>query len=122
MQIDLDPASGNYIRSFSHGEIRISEKTFRKPVIVSAEVMVGDWSPPPIAQLSIADFSQALALQPEVLLFGTGKRQHFPSTVLITEVMKSGVGFEIMDTAAACRTFNVLSSESRAVVAALLLE
>jgi len=63
-----------------------------------------------------------LELQPEVLLIGTGARQVFPGTALIAELYALRLGFEIMDTAAACRTYNVLVAEGRDVAAALIVE
>ena len=121
MQLDLDKGSGLVIRSFEHGRIHVNDQVLTNHVILSPEEIVGAWEPPSIEKLSIADFRILLDLEPEVILFGTGPSQRFPSGALITDILRTGVGFEIMDTAAACRTFNVLASERRHVVAALLL-
>ena len=69
----------------------------------------------------MADFQPALDFQPEILLFGTGTSQQFPALSLMTEIMQAGTAIEVMETAAACRTFNVLISENRSVIAALLV-
>lgn len=110
------------IRSFVAGELRINDQAFTAPVIVTTDEIIADWSPPGIAEMSIADFQPALDRDPAIILFGTGSAQHFPATTLITDIMRAGIGFEVMDTAAACRTFNVLAGEQRRVVAALLID
>lgn len=121
MQLDLDKNSGIFIRSFQPGELRVGDVTVNRPVILTPQEIVADWSPPAIEALSITDFGRALAVDPEVILFGTGSTQTFPPTGLITDIMRRGIGFEAMATAAACRTFNVLASEGRRVVAALIV-
>lgn len=121
MQLDLEQSSGNFIRSFSPGELRVNDELITVPVILTAEEVIDGWSPAPFDQLTIADFEAAMKRDPEVLLFGTGPTQRFPKASLIAAVMQHGVGFEVMDTAAACRTFNILVSEHRRVVAALLV-
>ena len=121
MQLDLEKHSGIFIRSFRPGELRIGDDVIERPVILSPEQIVADWSPAPIAELSIADFDLALATEPEVILFGTGAAQVFPPTELISGILRTGIGFEVMDTRAASRTFNVLASEGRRVVAALIV-
>jgi uncharacterized protein len=60
-------------------------------------------------------------LQPEVVLIGTGQRQVFPAPAFGAQFLRAGIGFEVMDTGAACRTFNVLVSEQRLVVALLIV-
>jgi uncharacterized protein len=60
-------------------------------------------------------------MEPEVVLLGTGPRQHFPEASFAARFLRANVGFEVMDTGAACRTFNVLVAEQRRVVAVLLL-
>jgi uncharacterized protein len=122
MQLDLDSSSGNLIRGFADGQITVGGATFREPLIVTADRIIADWSPPPPGQLTLADLQPVLDLEPEVILLGTGSRQCFPSMALITAVLRLGVGLETMSTAAACRTFNVLASEHRRVAAALFIE
>ena len=121
MQLDREQSKGNVIRSYSPGALRVNQQLLETPVIVSATQLIEDWAPAPLEELSIADFQAALDQSPEVILFGTGVRQLFPSPRLIAQIMRQGVGFEVMTTSAACRTFNVLAGERRRVVAALLL-
>jgi uncharacterized protein len=122
MKFTADTASGNVIRSYSPGEISLRDTVFTSHVIISQEQIISDWNPPAVDQLSIADFAPALELKPDIILFGTGLQQRFPDISLLTEIMRSGVAIEVMDTTAACRTFNVLIGEYRPVVAALLIE
>lgn len=122
MQFNLEQGSGIVIRSFVAGELRVNDQTFTAPVILTTEEIIADWSPPGIAAMRMADFQPALDRDPAIILFGTGSAQHFPANTLITDIMRAGIGFEVMDTAAACRTFNVLSGELRRVVAALLID
>ena len=68
-----------------------------------------------------ATMASALALQPEILLIGTGRRLVFPAHSLYAELFRKGIGLEVMDTTAACRTYNILLSEGREVVAALFM-
>jgi uncharacterized protein len=122
MKLSAESGSGNVIRSFRPGELRLTEQTFDVHVILSATKIIRDWKPAAFSELSIADFEPAIALDPEIILFGTGEQQRFPDNALMTEIMRQGIAFEVMDTAAACRTFNVLVSEFREVVAALLVQ
>jgi uncharacterized protein len=64
---------------------------------------------------------RCLTLEPEIVLLGTGRRQQFPHPRLTQALLEQGVGVEVMDTAAACRTYNVIMLEGRRVAAALLL-
>lgn len=121
MRFTSDSANTNLIRSFEPGSIRLRDTDVNTNLIISADVTICDWSPAPLAELSIADFAPVLELQPEIILFGSGVRQEFPDIRLLTEIMQQGVAFEVMQTHAACRTFNVLVAEKRAVVAALLV-
>lgn len=121
MRFTSDSVNTNVIRSFEPGTIRLRDTEVHSHLILSADTQIADWSPAPLAELSIADFEPALALQPEIILFGSGIKQQFPNIHLLTEIMRKGIAFEVMETHAACRTFNVLVGEKRAVVAALLV-
>lgn len=121
MKLDLDKSEGNLIRGFADGQILSGGRVFRDPVIISMDRIITDWSPPPIEELALADLQVALELEPEVILLGTGSAQRYPPVTMTTAILRLGVGIEIMNTAAACRTFNVLASEYRRVAAALFI-
>lgn len=119
MKFDREQGSSNFIRSYVAGTVHVGERAFTGPFIISADSIIDDWSPPDIAMLAAGHLQPALALEPEVILLGTGERQRFPPAALGHAVLGLGIGIEAMDTAAACRTFNVLVSEYRRVVAIL---
>ena len=121
MKLDLDKSSGNFIRGFAGGQVLVGSEVFSSPVIITIDRIIADWSPPDVGQLSLADFTRVLELEPEVILLGTGERQRFPPLALTTAILSQGIGIEVMTTAAACRTFNVLASEFRKVAAVLFM-
>ncbi len=119
MKFTKESAVGvNRINGWDEGSLRINEQVFSGPVIVAAdsirEVSLGE--PDTLEEPALAD---ALALEPEVLLLGTGSRQRWPAARLIAALAKRGIGLEVMDTLAAARTYNVLVGEDRRVVAVL---
>lgn len=122
MKFDLDKTGGNLIRGCAGGEILIGDQVIRAPVIVTIDRLISDWLPPAVSELTIADFQRVLDLEPELILLGTGRRQLFPQLRVTTAILRLGVGIEVMDTVAACRTFNILASEGRHVAAALFIE
>lgn len=113
---------GNLIRSCSAQEITLREHVIRHSAILSAGQILLDWPPATVEELTAAHLEAALALGPEVILLGTGARQRFPAPEVLRPAQLAGVGVEVMDTPAACRTYNVLVQEGRHVVAALIVE
>lgn len=111
----------NLIRSYAPGEVRIGETVIRSSCLVKTDQLIADWRPQTVAEIGVADMEAVLALKPEVVVIGSGPRQQFPAPEIIGALLSRGVGCEVMDTGAACRTYNVLASEGRTVVAALLL-
>lgn len=91
-------------------------------VLVPWRGAVLPWPVTSLAALTAAHFEQLLALEPEVVIFGSGARLRFVSPALLRPLIERHIGVETMDTGAACRTYNVLASEGRSVVAALLME
>jgi uncharacterized protein len=122
MRFTLDrPGTLHIVRGYAPGQLRIGERAFARSVIVSAATLIEDWRPQHMGELTAADLEPALALQPQVLLLGSGARQAFPAPDLLAQLYAARVGVEVMDTGAACRTYNVLVAEGRAVVAALII-
>lgn len=109
------------IRSVSADAIRINGETYTDALALTAEDLLGTWPATPVAALSPADFEVVLAAAPEVVLLGTGSACLFPPRDLTFAFARKGVGLEVMDTAAAARTFNVLAHEGRRVAAVLYL-
>ncbi|MDY6948505.1 MAG: Mth938-like domain-containing protein [Pseudomonadota bacterium] len=110
----------NLIRSYAPGEVRIGETVIRGSCLVTPNQIIDAWRPRTVAELSLEDLQPLIAMQPEVLVIGSGPRQEFPSPEVLGAVLSRGIGCEVMDTGAACRTYNILASEGRTVVVALL--
>jgi uncharacterized protein len=91
-------------------------------VVVPATGEVRPWGTPGFDSLEALHFDELAAGTPELVIFGSGSRLRFVAPALLRGLIERRIGIETMDTAAACRTFNVLVSEGRSVVAALLLE
>jgi uncharacterized protein len=122
MKFTLENSSKvNLIRGYSAQEIRIGERRLQGSCIVSADSLVADWTPKTFAELAEAHLAPILALKPELVLLGTGSAQRFPPAGIRSAFTAQGVGLEVMDLGAACRTFNILVQEERRVVAALFL-
>jgi len=117
----IDPAL-NFVRAYSAAEIIIGERILRTSIVVTARNLIADWPPRSIADLTQTHLAAVFALGPQVVLLGTGARQRFPEARILAAAARAGIGLEVMDTAAACRTYNVLLAEERQVAAALILE
>jgi uncharacterized protein len=111
----------NLIRSYSAAELRIGALRLHSSCIVTADSVITDWEPASLAQLSREHLERVFALQPEVVLLGTGLVQRFAPLAIRTAFAERGVGLEAMDLGAASRTFNVLVQEDRRVAAMLFL-
>ncbi|MEZ5564399.1 MAG: Mth938-like domain-containing protein [Gammaproteobacteria bacterium] len=122
MKLHADQRSGNYIQSATVDAVVVDGLSYTSPLVVTPDRILSDWSPPPLNELTVDSFQLILNLEPELILLGTGTAHQFVSNHLMTAIMSRGIGFEVMTTAAACRTYNVLSAEDRRVAAALLLK
>ncbi len=109
----------NIIHAYGSQGILIRGENHAQGVLVSAEWLRSPWGPDRADALGLAHFDEVIAQKPEILLLGTGKRQHFPLE-LIQALRAAQLAVEVMDTSAACRTYNILLAEDRTVVAALL--
>jgi uncharacterized protein len=109
------------IRSVSADGIRINEDAYSEGVALTAEKLIGTWPGTPVAELVSDDFDTVFATGPEVVLLGTGLTSVFPPRELTFAFARKGIGLEVMDSAAAARTFNVLANEGRRVAAVLYL-
>jgi uncharacterized protein len=112
----------NTITRHDPSSIWVGTLSFAHSLLVPWQGEVQRWAPARIEDLQAPHFEQALSLQPELVIFGSGQRHRFIPAALVRCLIERGIGVEMMDTAAACRTYNVLASEGRAVLAALLLD
>jgi uncharacterized protein len=123
MKFTLDrPGSAHVVRAYSPGRLRIGDRDVTCSVIVTAATLVEPWRPRRVDELAADDLEAIVTLAPEVLLLGTGARQVFPAATVLAPLHRARIGFEVMDTGAACRTYNLLLAEDRRVAAALILE
>ena len=121
MKLHADPMQGqNAISRHSPEGVIINGQSWRQSVIVPWRGAVVPWGPTTAASLDDSHFEALAALEPELVVFGSGIRLQFPKPALLKALMARRIGIESMDTPAACRTYNVLLAEGRSVVAALL--
>lgn len=122
MRFAEDDNAGQYrIRAYAVGQVTVNDEVLTRSLVVSAEHLIRDWAPQSFEDLNAEHLHAATLLDPEILLIGTGARQRLPHPRLLADLQARGIGVEVMDTASACRTYNILSGESRRVVAALLM-
>ena len=107
------------MRSVSNGQFIIGDQIWSDPIALTSAGVLDNWTAPPIESLSIDSLGSILELEPELVLIGTGSQQLLPDRNLMFAMARSGVGLEVMDTAAAARTFNVLLGEGRSVASVL---
>ncbi len=108
------------LRGADGASARVNERTLSASFILSPDTLLEDWPAGPAAALDAEAMAPLLALGPEVVILGTGDRQHFPAAAMAA-CLQRGIGIECMGNAAAARTYNVLAGEGRRVVAAFLL-
>jgi uncharacterized protein len=109
----------NLITAYESDRIRINQQFFSGNLVITPS-SVSVWDAPDFAGLTPAHFAALLALEPEVVLFGSGAHLRFPHPSLTAALTNSRIGVEVMDTQAACRCFNILMEENRRVVAVVL--
>jgi len=116
-----DCTSELIVRAYEPGRITIGEQSYQNSLILTRDQLFTDWRPRDFTELNVQDLDCLHAMNPEIVLLGTGPVLRFPQAGLTGGLLQAGIGVEVMDTAAACRTFNILLAEERQVVAALLL-
>ncbi len=121
MPLAEDVISARYsIQAYDRGQITINETIYRESLIITAERLIAPWPVRDIDGLLSGHIDDILDLQPDVVLLGTGEQQRFPDMSIIAAFAGHGLGLEVMNNGAACRTFNILVGEGRNVVAALI--
>jgi len=115
------PAGRNSFTGYGEGYVEINRARHEASLVVSGERLVTDWPVAAVDGLSPDHFAAILELSPEIVLLGTGPRLAFPDPAKLAPLYRAGLGVEVMDTPAACRTYNILLGEGRNVVAALII-
>ena len=121
MKLHLSRSGGrNLFTGHGEGYVTVNDQRFERSVIVTPDE-VRPWRPENFGALNESDFAALLELKPEIVILGTGRQLQFPHPALTKALASAQVGLEVMDTGAACRTYNFLMAEGRQVVAALLV-
>jgi uncharacterized protein len=122
MDLSLERPEGYlFIRRVGDASIAVVDRELSASFLLAPDRLVENW---PVADVSVLDeraVEPVLALQPEVVLLGTGSRQRFPAAAFMAGFLRRGIGIEVMDNAAAARTYDLLAGEGRRVVAAFIL-
>lgn len=122
MKIHLEIGIGqNLIRAYAPGRITVNEEVYTRSLVVTPQHILPEWPPETFADLLEEHFETIVALRPEVVLLGTGGKLVFPAPSVTRALVDAKIGLEVMDTGAACRTYNILMSDDRKVAAALLM-
>jgi uncharacterized protein len=121
LKLHADPLTHlNTVTAYGPGFVEINKVRHDCNVVVAPESPVTPWPVTGFDALRAEDFAALLDLAPEVVILGTGRRQRFPHPRLTRPLHDARIGIEVMDTPAACRTYNILMAEGRRVVAAVL--
>lgn len=122
MDLSLDrPGDYLFVRRIGARSITVVDREFTRSLVLSPERAIEDWPVSHASQLDANHVDAILELQPEVVILGTGERQVFPAPAFLAGFLRRGVGVEVMDNAAAARTYDLLAGENRRVVAAFIL-
>lgn len=109
------------ITGYSPEAIWVNRQPYYQPIVITANQLLQPWEQRRFNEWHIAELEQLISLPTEILLIGTGNTYRPLPQELYSALIQAGKGFEIMDTAAACRTFNLLLLEARTVAAALFI-
>jgi uncharacterized protein len=123
LKLQSDPHSGaNTITGYGDGYVEINQTPYAHAVLLSSDGAISAWPAQSFDSLEASHFTQMVGLKPELILIGTGSKQRFPKPELLKSLILANIGFEIMDSQAACRTYNILVGEGRQVLLALIVE
>ena len=114
--------SRHRITAYGPQTVTVNETVYRQSLVLTADSVHSPWPVTSLAELSADSLQPVLASNPAVVLLGTGEKQQFPEARLYALFGQQGIGLEVMDNGALCRTFNILVAEDRAVTAAIILE
>ena len=122
MKFEREQADGrNSFTGYGEGYVEVNQARRRASLIVTAD-RVEDWPVHGVGEITPERLAPLLAMRPEIVLLGTGARFVFPDPRVLAPLHAARIGVEVMDTPAACRTYNILLAEGRKVLAALILD
>lgn len=122
MDLSLDrPGDYLFVRRVTERAVTVVDRELTASFLLSPQRAVEQWPVTSAQALDDQHVQSVLELKPEVVLLGTGTRQQFPPPAFMAGFLRKGIGIEVMDNAAAARTYDLLASEGRRVVAAFIL-
>lgn len=122
MELNLErPDDFLFVRRADAHSVAVVDRAFTQSLILTRRKVIDNWAVTDVAGMTPGHIEPILALQPDVVLLGTGAHQRFPSQEVLAAFLKRGVGVEVMDNSAAARTWDILAGEGRNVVAAFIL-
>ncbi len=122
MKLSEDYTYGsNVIRAYTDTGIEINDKAYSSSLVVGNTLLIEDWEISHIDDMAETHWQQLVELSPEIIIIGTGEKIIFPHPSSYAIAIQQGIGVEFMDSAAACRTYNILLSEDRPIIAAIIL-
>lgn len=120
MEFALDNGNASYqIQAYREGSITVNNQTYGSAIIVMPELLIAPWGVNELTELNADHFNVLLSQGPQLVLLGTGKTSRFPPMHVFSNLIAHKIGFEVMNTPAACRTYTLLMAEGRKVAAAL---
>ena len=123
MKFHRDDTGGkNIFTGYGEGYVEVNTTRHGASLVITADRLVTDWPAEAIGSLAPDHMAAIVELAPEIALIGTGAKLTFPDRALLAPLYKAGIGVEVMDTPAACRTYNILLGEGRGVLAAVIVE
>ncbi|MGZ5078922.1 MAG: Mth938-like domain-containing protein [Usitatibacter sp.] len=122
MKFEREQVDGrNTFTGYGEGYVEVNRRRYMQSLVVGGERLIADWPVASLEELGADHLAALVELKPEIVLLGTGARFRFPPPALLAPLYKAGIGVEVMDTPAACRTYNILKGEGRDVLAALIV-
>ena len=112
---------GNRFTGYGEGYVEVNRARHTQSLVVGSDQLLVDWPAASMQGLNADHIAALVGLAPEIVLLGTGSTFAFPEPALLAPLYKAGIGVEVMDTPAACRTFNILLAEGRNVIAAVIV-
>ena len=122
MNISLDSPNADYfITSYEPGKLSLNAGEYQNSIVVYQDQLIANWQVSSIDELTADHIENLVTMGPKIILLGTGKTHEFPNAAVLAHAYQHGIGVEIMQTDAACRTYNILATEGRNVLAALMV-
>ncbi len=121
IELDSENSTSNKIISYSDDTFTLKDKIIKSNLVISKDHLIENWLVESYKYLALQHMDQIIAWQPEIILLGTGKESAIQNMELLSYISSKNIGLELMDTGAACRSYNLLIDEGRNVVACLFL-